>query len=356
MNKHKINLEDIEELHLEIGYQCNLRCVMCFQKDYTQKMDKDLWQKKLLPLYPSLKRLIIQGGEPTVIKESKEVVALALQENNNIKFGAMTNGTLFTKYWQDLFVEHGFMVNFSLNAAKKETHESININSNFDLVLKNLKALLELKQSQGSDVEVSISLVIIEQNLHEVSDFIELAKDLGVNKIRFFFDASRLPEDVNKVKKEIDKALGLREKYKDDLKIEGLLKFYEYYCIKKKQENKHKDKKEDVLPICQAPWKNLYVDHYGKVMSCCMANVILGDLNKTDLKELINNKQAVDFREKMAKADYSYCLETCLQNVAPDYGVGVKKMRGYFDKFIYDFKQSPKTALKKAWRKLKQLK
>lgn len=353
--KNTIKLENIDELHVELGYQCNLRCIMCFQKDYTQKINPDIWQKKLLPLYPHLKRLIIQGGEPTVIPASKDLVDLALKENKDIKFGIMTNGLLFDEYWQKLFVEHGYSVNFSLNGADKEVHEKINVHSKFDKVMKNLQDLIDLRNIQKSDLEISISFVIIPENLHQLTDFVELANKLGVEKVRFFFDASRLPEDVEEVRKNIDKALQKRNKYKDNLKVEGLFKFFEYYSFKRKIDNPYSEEKEDIPPRCLAPWKSLYVDHYGKTMQCCMSNVILGDLNKSDLEDLINVKKARDFRAKMAKGDFRYCQATCLENTKPKYGLNISNLRGYLEKFFYDFKQSPSVAFKKVLRKLKQL-
>ena len=355
MSKNIIKIKDIDELHVELGYQCNLRCIMCFQKDYTQKINPDIWQKKLLPLYPYLKRLIIQGGEPTVIKASKELADLALEKNPNIKFGIMTNGLLFGKYWRELFVDHGYSANFSINGANKEIHEKINVNSNFEKVMKNLEDLIALRGAKENGLEISISFVIIPENLHQLDDFVELAKHLGVEKVRFFFDAARLPDDVEVVTKNITSALEKRKKYQDSLQVEGLIKFYEYYCFKKKLDNVFKDEKEKIPPRCLAPWKSLYVDHYGKLMSCCMSNIILGDLNKNKIKDLLNVKKVLDFRKKMSKGDFRYCQATCLENTKPKYGLNAGNLRGYFEKFFYDFKQSPSVAFKKVLRKLKQL-
>ncbi len=278
-----------------------------------------------------------------------------MQKNPEIKFGIMTNGLLFTDYWQKLFVGHGYSVNFSLNGADKKIHEQINVNSKFDRVMKNLQDLIELKDKEKSDLEISVSFVIIPENLHQLGDFVELVHELGVQKVRFFFDASRLPENIEEVKKNITSALQKREKYEDTLAVEGLLKFYEYYSFKKKIENEHKDKKEKIPAKCLAPWKSLYVDHYGKVMQCCMSNVVLGDLNKNSLEELINVKKAQDFRAKMSKGDFRYCQATCLENTKPKYGLNISNSRGYWDKFLFEFKESPSVAFKKVGRKLKQL-
>lgn len=354
MNTNSVQLKDIKELHLEIGYQCNLRCKMCFQKDYTQGMDARIWQEKLLPLYPHLKHLIIQGGEPTVIKETKDLINLVLTKNPVIKFGTMTNGLLFGDYWQKLFVEHGFMVNFSLNGATKETHEVINCFSKYDKVMENLRRLIALRDSAGSSLEIYISFVIISDNLRELCDFIKLGKSLGVNRVRFFFDASQLPDEKQLVAEQIGEALLLKREFGKLLQVDGLVKFYQYYCVKNKLVNRFIDEKEDVPAHCAVPWRNLYVDHYGKLMSCCLSNVILGDLNTEDLDKLINNRQAIDFRRKISVDDFRYCQTACLNNFKPVYRLDLSKLKGYWNKFRYDFARSPRVAIGKGWRKLKQ--
>ena len=354
MREYSIQLKDIKELHLEIGYQCNLRCKMCFQKNYTQGMNAEIWQEKLLPLYPHLERLIIQGGEPTVIKEAKDLVNLVLAKNPGIRFGAMTNGLLFGDYWLQLFVDHGFMVNFSLNGATKETHEAVNCFSKYGGVMENLKRLIASRDNAKSSLEIYISFVIIPDNLHEICDFIKLGKNLGVNRVRFFYDASRLPINQRLVNEQIEAALSLRRELGGILKVDGLVKFYQCYCVKNKLVNEFVNEKEDIPAHCAVPWRSLYVDHYGKLMSCCMSNVILGDLERSDLADLINNRQAKNFRKRIFCDDFRYCQTACLNNFKPIYKFNLPQLVGYWNKFKYDFVRSPRVAIGKSLRKLRQ--
>lgn len=354
MNTNFVQLKDIKELHVEIGYQCNLRCKMCFQKDYTQGMDARIWRKKLLPLYPHLEHLIIQGGEPTVIKETRDLVNLVLAKNPRVKFGTMTNGLLFGDFWQKFFVERGFMVNFSLNGATKKTHEAVNRFSDYDKVIDNLKRLVALRDDSGSGLEIYISFVIIPDNLHEVCDFIKLGKSLGVDRVRFFFDASQLPVDKRVVDEQITVAMSQRRELRESVQVDGLVVFYQYYCFKNKLANKFSQEKEEATERCAVPWRSLYVDHYGKVMSCCLSDVVLGDLGKEDLDDLINNRQAVGFRQRISEGDFSLCHASCLNNLRPVYPLNFSRLMGYWAKFKYDFSRSPSVAIKKGWRKLKQ--
>ncbi|NQU99411.1 MAG: radical SAM protein [Parcubacteria group bacterium] len=356
MDKYKVSLSRIKELHVEMGYQCNLRCIMCFQCDYTQKLNPNVWQKKLLPLYSTLEKMTIQGGEITVIPECRDLVKLVLEKNPNIKFGAMSNGVLFNEYWQKLFVDHGYMINLSLNAANKETHEKINKNSIWEKVIGNLKAVIDLRNQKKSPLEVYTSFVILPQNIRQLADFIELGKGFGVDKIRFFFDAVNLEEDTKLVEKEVGKALDVARKYKDSLAVEGLIYFYQYYCNQKKVKNIYKDEIEPLIPQgnCNIPFNNLYVDRAAKALVCCMSNLVLGDMNKDSLEEVWNGKRAQLFRKMMQKGDYRYCQATCPSNKKPSYSFDLAKLRCYIDKIKYEYMQSPKTTLKKIKRKIKQ--
>ena len=37
-------LSSVKSLHIELGYPCNIRCIMCFQKNFTQRMDRRIWE------------------------------------------------------------------------------------------------------------------------------------------------------------------------------------------------------------------------------------------------------------------------------------------------------------------------
>lgn len=266
----------------------------------------------------------------------------------------MTNGLLFDDYWQNEFIAHGHMVNFSLNSSSKENHEKINFHSDFDKVLSNLKSLVRKRNEAKSSLMIAVSFVILSQNIHELASFIELAENLGIDRVRFFFDTANLPSDSKVVEDSLKKAW---EKFESrHAKVEGLVCFYRYYCWKKKISNIFKEKADDLesQAPCLAPWNSLYIDHTGQVQSCCMSSIVLGNLNDNSLEELINNRPAITFRKAMSKGNFRYCQPTCAVITNPSYGLTVAKIFNLANKFLTNFKLSPKTAWKKALRKIKQ--
>jgi hypothetical protein len=119
--------------------------------------------------------------------------------------------------------------------------------------------------------------------------------------------------------------------------------------------NKYISENEPMAAQCRVPWTSLYVDHCGKVMSCCGSNIILGNLNNEELSNMLNNKRAVKFRHCLKHGDYRYCQPICPLNSNPRYGFSPAMVAGYWDKFRFDFKQSPRVAIRKGLRKLNQL-
>lgn len=357
MSAHHLTLDKIKDLHILLSHQCNIRCKMCFQNEYSQKLSALVWKDKLAELYPSLEKIIIQGGEPTIIKEVKELIDLVISINPGIKISFMTNGLEFKNEWQNLFVIHGDHVNFSLNAAKKESYEGINRYSNYDRVWQNLRDTINLRNQMQSPLKVYISFVILPDNFQQMAEFIEMGKELGVDRVRFFFDASNLNYDNHElVEAQVSRALAAAQKYQELFPTDGLVNFYKYFCAKTKRQNIHSHLQEVLAEkICPLPWNNLYIDAFGNVYNCCMVNIILGNLHKKPLAEIINNRKALNLRKKMAKQDFSYCLSFCPKNSKPFSGWSFNVLLSYFKSFIIHFKRSPKAAFIKALRKARQL-
>ncbi len=351
--RQRTPLTSIRGLHIELGYACNVRCIMCFQENFTQMMDSRIWEKILLPVYPLVDRILIQGGEPTVLKRSRDLIALALSLNPGVKFAVMTNGLLFDGFWRETFVEHGYDVNFSINAAHKATHEAINVGSDYETVMKNLRTLIELRDKRGTDLSIHISCVILQENIRELADFVELAARLGVD-VRFFYDATRRSDHIDGVEHAVRRALAKAREHRDRTCVEGLATFYGDYCRRKGVENLLKDEMEWPPPICPAPWCWLNVDRLGKARFCCMSYIVLGDVTKTPIEEIWNGRGARAFRRRMAHGDFRYCMEACSLNAKPNYRLDLVKGRYYARKFISEFKASPQLACRKANRKVKQ--
>ena len=344
-------MSQVRRLHLEMGHFCNTRCIMCYQDDYIKKMPELIWKKKLLPVYKNLDKLIIQGGEVTVMPEVKELIALVKKVNKKVKLGVLTNGLLFGDYWQNELIDNGFMVNFSLNAADEKTYKIMCKHSNYQKVLNNLKNLIKKRNETNSDLEIYISLVIWKENVHDLADFIRFGKKMGVDKVRFFMDINHLVADSNVVEKSVGEAWKAYDEEK--IIVLGLASFYKYYCFVKKIKNIYSDRVDDVVMDndCYYPW----IECTGEVKGCCNVSSFCGDLNKNSFEEIWNSKQASVLRNCLIKGDFSQCAVHCPMVKNPKYGWTAAKFKAMLGDYFYKIKKNPVEMIKKIPKKAKKM-
>ena len=89
----------------------------------------------------------------------------------------------------------------SLNAASSETHQKIMRlgEDGFDKILYNIGQLLAMRDSDSAEIQIILSFVVINQNIHELASFIELGNRLQVDQIqiRTLSPVPRLPPGLN---------------------------------------------------------------------------------------------------------------------------------------------------------------
>lgn len=71
----------------------------------------------------------------------------------------------------------------SLDAATKETYESIKVGCNFDKAIGNLRKLVEEKRKRNSPLpEITFNYIAMKNNLHEIPDYVDLIAGIGSRK------------------------------------------------------------------------------------------------------------------------------------------------------------------------------
>jgi len=161
---------------------------MCYQ-DHRSKvvLNSEVIRKHID--FSGIEDIDFQGGEILAMKNAREMY-LWLTTGLHKKVNLITNGVLINEEWADRLVRGSGWIQISVNAATKEIHETVNRNSNFSRVIDNIKKLTHLKNQCGSDVRIVYKFTIVAENIHEISDAIALADDLGCDQIAFGFDAS----------------------------------------------------------------------------------------------------------------------------------------------------------------------
>ncbi|MBX3730871.1 MAG: radical SAM protein [Candidatus Sumerlaeia bacterium] len=353
-------LSVVEHLHIEMGYQCNYRCTFCYQVDFSakQNMIDVVWREKLRPVYPTIKSAFLQGGEPTIMKNCIGFRDLMVEEYPHVRLGVVTNGLRFDETWAQIMLDHGYLVQFSLNGRSKEVYDRTMKFGQYDQVMTNVERLLDMRRTQGrtADVQVAVSYVAVPENVCELADFIHFAADVGIDEVKIFCDQvlSAASSDTAGTMREIARAYEAIAA-RPQVKVVGLESFELLY------RTKHGLMREDpsaaerckcsrAVDLCQIPWTQVYVKHKGELTFCCMTWRNVGNLLEDDIATLWNGPKARQFRRDMLKDRFTFCSPTCLSNRRPDYGP-LWQAR----KLAYQAVEDPDLIWKKARNKVERL-
>lgn len=153
--------------------QCDLNCSWCNSKP---ALSEDQWDK------PAIRTVIAKlqswgtkavciggGGEPCMCKEF-EFLIKCLNEAN-IKIGLITNGTHIRAYLDVMHLVD--WVGISVDAASAETYRAIKGKLAFEPVTSNIRQLIQVCR------HVEYKFLICHENLHEIAQACQLAKNLG---------------------------------------------------------------------------------------------------------------------------------------------------------------------------------
>lgn len=171
---------------LTLNRTCNLRCKWCYARDTEYKssltMSKDL-AFELIDFFDSInvKHIILIGGEPTIHPDFFEILEYA--KERKIKCALVTNGLMFKNdEFIDKYKSMGMSsVSLSLKGENEKTYEEITGFDGFQETIDIIKKLV------SSDISVSVSMVLTENNMNSFTDVIPTLLNAGVKHFHFSF-------------------------------------------------------------------------------------------------------------------------------------------------------------------------
>jgi len=302
---------------------------MCYQTSFSRddSMPALIYQEHLKPLYPHIKTVKLQGGEPTVMRNCKDFCILA-RSYPQMKIAVTTNGIFMNQFWLDVFVNQGLYVNVSLNAGSKASYDQIVIHGNFDKAVGNLAKLVE--HNRDGALKVAMSMVIIRANAREIAQFLKLGHSLGVQEINFGVDPILTFQNLPP-KAELHEILAEAYQFIDDkgLRSEGLDAFARRvgYPLGAAEQ-------PAALPPCPMPVRNLVVDEKGDVRVCCATWQIIGNTYRQGIEEILASAKRRRFQQKIVHDDYSWCDPKCPDNRNPS-------RLAMYNKYFYEARRDP---------------
>lgn len=171
-------------LGIEPTNSCNLNCVFCARHNSDYKfgyMDFELYKKIIDEGAKHKLRSVklVRGGESLLHPRFVDMVRYAKEKGiTDVMFN--TNATLLTEEKSRALIEAGLdLIIFSVDAPNKEIYERQRVGSNYDLVEKNIKGFISLKNKLKSKIRTRAHMVYTDETQHLIPQHIERWKDLA---------------------------------------------------------------------------------------------------------------------------------------------------------------------------------
>ncbi len=172
---------------LPIADICNARCTFCSSwLEGTKLMNPDQL-KPYLEVLPFARMIGLQGhGEPlanphirTILHRIGEVV------DRRASGYIITNGAYLSEHMDALLASRITIFNVSLNAVTPSTHDTVMGLGPDALpgILDAIRRLVRLRDTVHADLQVTISMVLTADNIHEAARFVELGNEMRVTRI-----------------------------------------------------------------------------------------------------------------------------------------------------------------------------
>jgi len=296
-------------LNLLMVDKCNSCCIMCGH-DYKNCGSSDaLTLEKIKMIYDKLdmKQLVEViyggGGEPFLNSELADIASFTRKQCPAVQHTVISNmiASPNDKVILSLLKNRvHFLV--SVNAASRKVFEQVAGIDAFENVVANVKRLVSLRKKTGSKVGISISIILMKQNIGELPNFILLAKDMGVDGVKAVY-VRIYPEKYRRKsdgtvhispsdslffhQEESDMAIQASEKV---ARQQGIL--FEHQPLFSCSEGKRRE--------CREPWRSLYIGFNGELYPCAASEIMFmhkvgsgqylsGNILQQSLEEIWNN-------------------------------------------------------------------
>lgn len=300
---------------IDVATACPLKCVMCprtaFISEIGRRNDMPLeTYKKIARYFSHAKFVYFTGweGEPLLHKDIFTMVKIAKE---SCSAGIVTNGIALTEETSRKLIELGLdFITVSMAGAAKETHEKIRARSDFDKICENVRMLLNFKTTKP---EVNLSFLMTKTNIKELPGFVELAKNLGADKItapNLSYVATPLHDEIKAFScSAVDESF--LEKIKEAERTAKKYKIaFRAYPLST----------EEVFICEENPLANVYISSDGYVSPCVYLNfpmesfprifcgrnyavkrTCFGNIAREDLLDIWNKEEYKEFRQGYVK-------------------------------------------------------
>lgn len=285
-----------KEIFIDLTSFCNHRCVFCANWKLKNKrtMEPNMVKRVLREAYENGTRDIgiYATGESFLVKNLAEYIAQAKRIGYEYIF-ITTNGALATPERAAPVLDAGLSsIKFSICAGTRKSYGEIHGKDDFDKVLANLRWIHEYRKSFNLKYRIYVTMVYTDVTKHEVDSLNRLVAPY-IDE----WDPHLLTNQCGNMYE--NNKLGRIEKHN----VRGRVK----------------------SKICFQPFKSFTITPEGYISACVLdyqKDLIIADLNKTNMKESWRNEIYKSFRKKHIENNLQgltcyNCLNNTNEKVVP---------------------------------------
>lgn len=284
-------------IDIEPNNNCNFRCQHCQVTHWNKNivyLDLESY-KYILGQFPYLLSVKLQGmGEPFLNGQLLDMIREG--EKCGISIQITSNGSIYsTSIAEQLIQLKNAYISFSIDGATSETHEKIRCQSKFDVIIGNIRDLIN-RRGFMQYPRISIWSVITTQNINEIQAIIKLAKKLDVD---FISIQGSLTNWGKKSIDEYNNTIRIKRSEFNDILLDA-------QEIAKKNNiklNIHGTTGYSKKKPCHWPWTSTYIAANGDVVPCCIIadsdTFKIGNVFEKNFSEIWNSKEYQILRERI---------------------------------------------------------
>jgi glycosyltransferase involved in cell wall biosynthesis/MoaA/NifB/PqqE/SkfB family radical SAM enzyme len=286
-----------KEAQIEVTNRCNFSCKMCQRYGLGVSFTDMDWStyEKILDKTDGIKSLVLTGwGEPFLHPRIFDMITSAKERGHNVRL--TTNASLLNEACrQNIFASGLDAITFSIDDTEPDEH---GWGHEIAKQLDNIRQFMAEKHLGGFKIKVYFQAMYHLGGDGKIFKIIELAKKLGVDRVRisrldlrFNKDMKRpsLAEEQALVKKIMSaKHLGVGVDFLPYLAFDGLLSRL-YYLIHPLLHRRGR--------YCLRTFDNIYINQAGGATPCCsLPKLALGNISEQSLETIWQNQHFQHFR------------------------------------------------------------
>jgi MoaA/NifB/PqqE/SkfB family radical SAM enzyme len=316
--RERIAQELPDQLYIEVTNHCNSLCVSCpltYDHFLAYEPKHHLsWDdfRRIVDQAPVIRRAVLHGiGEPLLNRDLPRFVAHLKERGAQVLFN--TNGVLLDERRGDDLAAAGLdELRVSIDAVTPELYARLRGIDALPRIVANLKAFVA-RHGGRERPRVSLWLVGMQENLHQLLDFVRLgaaigAPELYLQRLVYFGDGTRIDADATMVPEQslyatlaaeqaalvvqceqLATELGLR------FQASGATTPFESVSVKG----------EHPWRGCMRPWILMYITANGTALPCCISpfaaadfrSIVLGNVFDQPLAEVWNGERYQALRD-----------------------------------------------------------